>query len=96
MTAYTRPILTGVFYALGSIFGAVAIFLIIFGMDQKQRENIVLGVGILMSALVQFGIGQAVDFLGRSAHFSEETARMLQSQRTAANATSTGSHYRGT
>lgn len=77
MKSYTRPILTGVFYILGTLSVFTGIYLLVVGLRTGQRDLSMTGVGTIVGGLMQLGLGQAVDFLGRAAYYAEMTARAM-------------------
>lgn len=76
-----RPILTSTCNLIGSIEIAVGILGTIFAL-QNPHYGVATAAGIfaasIFSALVIFGLGQAVSFLARSADASERAARAAE------------------
>ncbi len=78
-TQYKTPILTSVFQIFAALFFLAAVFVLIVGFAGSSRETpAYIGVGVAValafSGLVYLGIGQAVEYLARSAYHNERTA----------------------
>jgi hypothetical protein len=78
MKEYSTPILTSVFNIFGALSFVVGAFLIIGGIQSGARENVILGAGCILSSVIEFGFAQVIEFLGKSAHYTEQTALMIQ------------------
>ena len=70
-TKYERPILTSVFYILGVltlIGGVLCLF-----------QSFATGVTVAVAGVIYFGIGQAVDYLARTAHSTDRLCTLFES-----------------
>ena len=77
---YRRPILSGIYDVLGFLVLIVAVVAIVLNLasDSPSGGVIVWGsVGIVI-AIFYFGIAQVVDFLGRTAHYSQKTCSLIE------------------
>ena len=77
---YKEPILTSIFGLFGLLSIIGGIILITFGVINSIAEKPLLiaeGIGALFSGCLLMGVGQAIDFLGRTAHSAERTASIL-------------------
>jgi len=66
-----RPILTSIFYVLGALALIGAIFCAV--------ESVPLGIAVAIAGIIYFGIGQAVDYLARTADSTERVCTLLVS-----------------
>jgi hypothetical protein len=69
-TKYERPILTSIFYILGvlALIGAVFCF----------SQSFVTAVIVAVAGVIYFGIGQAVDYLARTAHSTDRLCTLFE------------------
>ncbi len=89
MNDYCTPILSSVCKALGVAICVIAVCWILFGIllagGSRSAMPFVGAVGVapalIFTALVYFGIGQVVDFLGRAAHNTERLCKLLEATR---------------
>jgi hypothetical protein len=84
---YKEPILTIIFRLLGMLFailavGSLIVGIVIIATGQGSSQTVFLQVFpafaiTMLFAVIYFGVGQAIDFLGKTAH---ATTHMAQSQ----------------
>lgn len=85
-TQYQPPILTGIFNVLGVLVlvGAVLFILYMLSAGVAAKEPAVLfpaiatAVVAVLASIVYFGIAQVIDFLGRTAHFTDRLSTTLE------------------
>jgi hypothetical protein len=65
-----RPILTSIFYVLGAV--------ALIGAILCAFESVSLAITIAVAGIIYFGIGQAVDYLARTAHSTERLCTILE------------------
>ena len=65
-----RPVLTSIFYVLGVV-ALVGAILCAF-------ESVSLAIAVAVAGIIYFGIGQAVDYLARTAHSTERLCTILE------------------
>lgn len=69
-TKYERPILTSIFYVLG--------VLALIGAVPCLFESFVAAVTVAAAGIIYFGIGQAVDYLARTAHSTDRLCTLFE------------------
>jgi GYF domain 2 len=69
---YKRPILTTILDIIGIICLIVGALCILDGVFETKIMAVAAGAALAVSAIFYIGLGQVIDFLGRSAFFSEE------------------------
>jgi len=69
-TKYERPILTSIFYILG--------VLALIGAVLCLYESFVAAVTVAVAGIFYFGIGQAVDYLARTAHSTDRLCTLFE------------------
>jgi hypothetical protein len=80
MKEYKSPILTSVFNVLGGITLLIGIYLMVLAFTTQIGAGAIMAAGFIFSAVIDFGLAQMIDFLGKSAHYSEQTAMLLLRQ----------------
>jgi len=70
-TKYETPILTSSFYIMGvvALVGAVVCVFVV---------SITAAISVALAAIIYFGIGQAVDYLARTAHSTDRLCTILE------------------
>jgi hypothetical protein len=66
-----RPILTSIFYVLGAL-ALVGAFFCIF-------ESVSLAIAVAIAGVIYFGMGQAVEYLARTARSTERLCTIMES-----------------
>ncbi len=77
---YMRPILSVIYDILGFLVLIAAVVAIVLNLSSDSQSSAVIfwgSVGIVI-AIFYFGIAQVVDFLGRTAHYSQKTCGLIE------------------
>ena len=86
MNDYKSPILSSVFNILGALVLGGAAFWVILGiiMGGESRSTLALlpaigiALALILTALIYFGVAQAIDYLGRTAHSTNLLCKLIE------------------
>jgi hypothetical protein len=78
-TTHKTPLLTSIFYILGiaTLAGGIVSGVVICIVD-SFTEGIVLAFASFFAGIIYIGVGQAVDFLARTAHSTDRLCTILE------------------
>ena len=86
MNDYKTPILSLVFNILGALVLAGAVLWVILGIvvagDSRSALALLPAIGValalVLTALIYFGVAQAIDYLGRTAHSTNRLCNLIE------------------
>jgi hypothetical protein len=86
MNDYKTPILSSVFNILGALVLAGAVLWVILGIvvagDSRSALALLPAIGValalVLTALIYFGVAQAIDYLGRTAHSTNRLCKLIE------------------